>query len=540
MASGYFEGIGHSHLYCVWDSEVNNEKNTSDVALTVYYRYSLTMAVFAGEITVDLAEFGEPHTVKTPAFSDNLGGNSGTKNKYLTRWEWKGIPHGLDGTRTVKLSAVWRVGENTMKAEGEVILDPVPQIPPVLEHRQVAEVDQNTVTLTMEASHALGIQEYIFTVNNIEKRVKEGVATFQDLQPNTQYAATFRAIAANGIATRTVTEIFTTKPIYVKSISAWGDSPLQKGSTTQLRVQIFPETASIHEVSYTSSNPKVATVSRSGMVRACSAGTCRINICAADGGGAETFVIINVEEDIKCVYVINPQIYLPVNGTSNIIYSVYPETASHKSLVFKSHNTEVAEVTDDGVVTGVGVGQATIIIHSYGASETTNYICKVQVEEEGTSAWNEMFSLPQGCRWDYRIPAAVQTNLCYVWNRFAEVFGEESLEPLEDIDFSRGYSTNIRELKIKINALERNIDKINQIMDWINPYYVEHKEFHETTPLREDINRWIQFCAAMKSFIDEGEYDFWTLALAGEPLAIRVNNELQHLCIKRRGETKWL
>ena len=111
---------------------------------------------------------------------------------------------------------------------------------------------------------------------------------------------------------------------------------------------------------------------------------------------------------------------------------------------------------------------------------------------------------------------------------------------MEDIDFSRGYSTNIRELKIKINALERNIDKINQIMDWINPYYVEHKEFHETTPLREDINRWIQFCAAMKSFIDEGEYDFWTLALAGEPLAIRVNNELQHLCIKRRGETKWL
>ncbi len=543
MASGYFEGAGGEyvpHLYCVWDSEVDNEKNTSDVALTVYYRYRLTTAMVAGEITVDLAEFGEPNTVKTRAFSDNLGGNSDTKNTYLTRWEWKGIPHGPDGTRTVKLSAVWRVGENIMTAEGEAILDPIPQIPPVLVHRQVAQVGQNAVTLTMEASHPLGIQEYIFTVNNIEKKVKKGVATFEDLQPNTQYVATFRAIAANGIAARTVTEVFTTKPIYVESISAWGENLLQKGMTTELHVQISPTDSSIQELSYTSSNPKVATVSRNGRVHAVSAGTCRIDICATDGGGAEAEIIIVVEEDVKCVYVINPQIYLPVNGTSNIICSVYPETASHKNLSFDSSNSKIAEVTDDGVVTGTGVGEATIIINSYGASETTKYICKVKVEEARKSEWNEMFSIPQGCRWDYRIPAAIQTNLCYIWNRFAEVFGEESLEPLEDVDFSRGYGTNIRELKIKINALERNIDRVNQITDWSNPYYVEHKEFHEFTPVREDINRWIQFCAAMKSFVDEGEYDYWTLALAEEPLAIRVNNELQHLCIKKRGEIKWL
>ncbi|MCI8611921.1 MAG: hypothetical protein HFE66_08410 [Clostridiales bacterium] len=531
MASGYFEGVGDHKLYCVWDSKADNEKNTSDVALTVYCRYRINTGMMAGEITVDLAEFGEPNTVKTEAFYDNFGGSSGTKNKYLTRWVWKGIPHKPDGTRTVKLSAVWLVGSDKITAEEEVVLDPIPQDPPVLEYRQVAEIGQDTALLTMKASHARGIKEYIFTVNNIKIRTKEDNATFHNLKPNTQYVATFQAIASNGIATKTVKEIFTTKPIYIESITARETDYLQKGMTTQLRVKTSPEIVSIQELLYTSSNPKVATVSRDGIVHAVSAGTCRIHICAADGGGAETFVTIDVEEGIKCVYVINPQIHLPVNGTSNIICSVYPETASRKELLFSSSNTDVAVVTDTGAVTGVSIGEATIIIQTNNAFENTKYICKVKVEE--TSVWNEMFSLPQGCRWDYRIPAAIQTNLCYIWNRFAEVFGDESLEPLEDIDFSGGYGTNIREIKIKINALERNIDRVNQIIDWTNPYYVEHKEFHESTPIREDINRWIQFCAVMKSFVDEGKYNLYTLSLAGEILAIRINNELQHLCIIR-------
>ncbi len=548
MASGYFEGAGGSsipHLYCVWDSVADNEKNTSDVALSVYYQYNSTTAMVSGTVTVKVLDFDKPHTVKTPAFSDNLGENFGVKSHFLTRWEWKGIPHEIDGTKKVKLSAVWCAGGNERSAEEEVVLDSIPQDPPVLESRRVMTVTQSSATLSMQASHPLGIREYVFTVNGVEQKRTEGETTFSDLQPNTQYVATFQAIAQNGLSTRTATEIFTTEPIYVdqftvkyvrsKTLEENKDNEINllEGETGELKVDFTsPEDASIQDLLYTSSNPKVATVSRDGIVRAVSKGTCRIDIRAADGGPAEASVIINVVQDVKCVYIINPLLRLPLNGTGNIICSVYPETANNKSLSFESSKESVATVTDQGVVTGVGVGEATIIVRTNNAFENTQYVCKVQVEQEEDLAWNEMFPLPQGCRWDYRIPAAIYTNLCYIWNRLKPPTGNEEEESLEEIVFLPGYATHIREVQEQINALERNIDKINDAIDWINPYYVEHREFLEKTPVQKDINRWILFCADMKAVLDGEKDKLWPLSLAGQPLAIRQNDALQYLCIR--------
>ena len=539
MASGYFEGAGGSsipHLYCVWDSVADNEKNTSDVALSVYYRYSSTTAMVSGTLTVDLADFGEAHTVETPAFSDNLGGNSGVKSHFLTRWEWKKVPHEIDGSRTVRLSAVWRAGANTVTAEGEALLDPIPQDPPVLESRRVMRVTQHTATLSMQASHPLGIREYVFTVNGVVHTVTDtNTVTFQSLDPNTQYVATFRAIAQNGLSTRTATEIFTTKPIYVESITVDNEIYLHEGETKELDAVIDePEKFSIRELLYTSSNPKVATVSRDGTVRAVSKGTCRIDIRAADGGPAEASVLIHVQQNVKCVYIINQQMRIPVGGTGNVICSVYPETANNKTLFFDSSNSNVAEVTQAGAVTGKSVGEAQIWVQATDGENIIGpkYICMVKVEEEGTLAWNEMFPLPQGCRWDYRIPAAIYTNLCYIWNRLKPPTGNEEEESLEEIVFLPGYATHIREVQEQINALERNIDKINDAIDWINPYYVEHREFLEKTPVQKDINRWILFCADMKAVLDGEKDKLWPLSLAGQPLAIRQNDALQYLCIR--------
>ena len=295
-----------------------------------------------------------------------------------------------------------------------------------------------------------------------------------------------------------------------------------------------PEKFSIRELLYTSSNPKVATVSRDGTVRAVSKGTCRIDIRAADGGPAEASVLIHVQQNVKCVYIINQQMRIPVGGTGNVICSVYPETANNKTLFFDSSNSNVAEVTQAGAVTGKSVGEAQIWVQATDGENIIGpkYICMVKVEEEGTPAWNEMFPLPQGCRWDYRIPAAIYTNLCYIWNRLKPPTGNEEEESLEEIVFLPGYATHIREVQEQINALERNIDKINDAIDWINPYYVEHREFLEKTPVQKDINRWILFCADMKAVLDGEKDKLWPLSLAGQPLAIRQNDALQYLCIR--------
>ena len=104
---------------------------------------------------------------------------------------------------------------------------------------------------------------------------------------------------------------------------------MREGTTIELKAGICPEDASIRDLLYTSSNPKVATVSRDGTVRAVSKGTCRIDIRAADGGPAQASVLIHVQQNVKCVYIINQQMRIPVGVKGDSMYSILPIDATY-------------------------------------------------------------------------------------------------------------------------------------------------------------------------------------------------------------------
>ena len=71
---------------------------------------------------------------------------------------------------------------------------------------------------------------------------------------------------------------------------------LNTGNTLQLSVKkIKPASATDQRVRWTSSNKKVATVSKNGRVKATGKGTCVITCTAQDGGGAMTIVRITVK-----------------------------------------------------------------------------------------------------------------------------------------------------------------------------------------------------------------------------------------------------
>lgn len=566
MARGYFQTDSNEDkkLYCEWYTEADYEAGVSRVMGSVFIRYKSPLTVKNGIVTVD-AEGKREKIVTGISFTDS--NTEDTYTKLLYSGELLEVKHKIKNPEKILLSVRFRMGSSSaFQASGEILLDPEPEIYPVLKSKKVTAIGQNSVKLTMQASHPLGIDKYIFSINGGEpKESLTGTVEFDGLAPDTYYIAQFQAVANDGLVSPAETEIFKTQPVYISNITYSGGNPIElyENQTIPLRLQIKCTDNDTNELQFiggdlkngseesevdskklvfSSSNPQVATVSVDGVIRGLSKGKCEIEISAAEGGTANTSVAVNVVRSIEYVHITNPNIQIhksAATGDTNkkyrVMYSLYPEGANKEKLTFQSSNENIAGVNDDGVITVNGWGRAVITAVKQSddnpdGEQMGTCIVDVVEAENGLSVWQDLLMLPVGARWDYQIPDAINENLHYIQREL----GSEGAAELEDASFPDGFNTNIQELCYKLNNLELNIDKINEKIPWVNPYYIGHREYEEYAPMRGDINRWIQFCAYIKSMIDEEQGRLMILSIDGEPLVISGDNNesTQYLCLR--------
>lgn len=143
---------------------------------------------------------------------------------------------------------------------------------------------------------------------------------------------------------------------------ALAKSKLKVGETTNASVTVTPTDAKEKGVTYSSSDPKIATVSEEGLVRAVAIGTAKIIATAKDGSGVKGEVTIEVEATpVESIVVSATDLEIVVGGTTTVSATVSPEAATDKSFTWSSENTELATVSETGLVTGVGIGKVKII-----------------------------------------------------------------------------------------------------------------------------------------------------------------------------------
>lgn len=153
------------------------------------------------------------------------------------------------------------------------------------------------------------------------------------------------------------------KPVLVASVSVTPEeTKLKVGATCQLNVSVLPSNADKRSVSYESSNPNVAAVSDNGLVTAKASGVATITVTAKDGSGKKATSTVTVWQPVTGVTVSEKTIVIPKGNVKPIFASVVPATADEKGLAFKTSNATVATVSNEGVVTGVNEGWATITI----------------------------------------------------------------------------------------------------------------------------------------------------------------------------------
>ena len=166
---------------------------------------------------------------------------------------------------------------------------------------------------------------------------------------------------------------------------------ISMGDVGQVMSEVKPSNATNKDLTYASSDPTVAEVWDSGLVVPKKPGTVTITVTAANGQSATCSVTVyqkvsglSLESRSKTAY----------TGTDlKLGYTITPEDATNKEVVWSSSNTSVATVDEDGTIHPLMAGRTTITCKSVENADI-KATCTLTVKE-GTAPTEEPTDEPE-------------------------------------------------------------------------------------------------------------------------------------------------
>ena len=151
---------------------------------------------------------------------------------------------------------------------------------------------------------------------------------------------------------------------------------LAKGTKEALTAIITPQSATQKGVLWSSSDQNVCTVDSSGNVTALNTGTAIVTATTKDGGLTAECTVTVVIPAYRVS--LNKNELMLEKGKSEILTAtVSPADATNKSIAWSCSNNEVCTVDQNGKVTAIATGTATITVKTIGGEFTAE--CKVTV-----------------------------------------------------------------------------------------------------------------------------------------------------------------
>ena len=178
---------------------------------------------------------------------------------------------------------------------------------------------------------------------------------------------------------------------------------LIEGETETLVATVMPENATDKSVVWESGNESAATVSQEGLVTAVGEGKATITVKANDGGFSASCEVTVNKKVIAVTGVVlgNTELTLVEGEEEKLAAAVTPENATDKSVVWESDNESAAAVSQEGLVTAVGEGKATITVKTNDGGFSAS--CEVTVKKKviavtGVKLSAESMTLREGDR----------------------------------------------------------------------------------------------------------------------------------------------
>ncbi len=204
---------------------------------------------------------------------------------------------------------------------------------------------------------------------------------------------------------------------------------LKVNKTMQIKVKISPDYAKNKTLTFTSSDPNVASISDSGLIKAKSTGTTKITVKSSNGVSTSMTLTVTGSggnsgdggDDggsgtVSSIKLNASSLTLKVGQSRTLDAQISPESASNTPITWTSSNTAVATVDSKGTVKAIKEGTATITAKAGGKTATSS----IKVEKGGTSyseVWEKRhYSHSNGKGYDYwiHVPKDATDNMALV------------------------------------------------------------------------------------------------------------------------------
>jgi len=159
---------------------------------------------------------------------------------------------------------------------------------------------------------------------------------------------------------------------------AGGATTVEKDQSLQMSATVTPDNATDNTVTWSVTNGTgSATIDSNGLLTGTGNGTVTVIATANDGSGITGTLEVTVIIPVTGVSLDQETVTLAVGEEETLIATVLPVDASNQTVNWASSETDVATVDDNGVVTAVGVGEATITVTTEDGNKTDT--CTVTV-----------------------------------------------------------------------------------------------------------------------------------------------------------------
>lgn len=180
---------------------------------------------------------------------------------------------------------------------------------------------------------------------------------------------------------------------------------LERGDTLQMQLMFLEADGSVdesdHLTVWSSSDTSVASVDQNGLATALKSGECRIQ-ATADGMTVECRLTVTVS--IQEITLDQQEIYLLAEETREPIqlrWRISPADADDPSISFSSNNTQVANVSKDGLVSMTGGYGTAVITASAASGASADFIVNVVTklpETQTETAWSDVEEADEAAR----------------------------------------------------------------------------------------------------------------------------------------------
>lgn len=249
----------------------------------------------------------------------------------------------------------------------------------------LTEGDKETLTATVLPNNATDKTVEWSSSNTSVASVSNGTVTAIKVG-----TATITVKTKDGGKTATCAVTVNAKVIPVSDVTLnKAELTLTEGESETLTATVKPDNATDKTLSWSSSDATVASVDDNGKITALKAGTATITVKTKDGGKTAACAV-SVKTKVIAVTGVTlnkTELTLTEGNSETLSATVKPDNATDKTVSWTSSDATVASVDDNGKVTAIKAGTATITVKTKDGEKTAT--CKVTVVPSSLSGGHE-------------------------------------------------------------------------------------------------------------------------------------------------------